>query len=120
MLNILPTIDIGKHQLVGASCQHTCFLSAVCCKCCEKSVSCLKCNVCDRVVRLNLDFGITLNLVHMHAGASGDELCACPRSNKYLLEWHTLKEISQIVKTTRHTMKKLLVDERAAVKRASL
>mmetsp|Transcript_39100 Transcript_39100/g.66538 ORF Transcript_39100/g.66538 Transcript_39100/m.66538 type:complete len:574 (+) Transcript_39100:97-1818(+) len=60
-------------QRVCSTCSHTCFLSAVCCSCNEHAVSCPKC--CDY-------------------------LCGCPRTNKYLLEWHSLDEIGEIIGIT--------------------
>ena len=53
-------------QRMCSTCQHTCFLSAVCCNCNEEAVSCPKCT---------------------------DALCGCPRTNKFLLEWHSIDEI---------------------------
>ena len=61
-------------QRVCATCQHTCFLSAVCCNCSESAVSCLRC--CDF-------------------------LCGCPRTNKFLLEWHSNEEINEVVQSCR-------------------
>ena len=60
-------------QRMCATCQHTCFLSAVCCNCSERAVSCPKC--CDF-------------------------MCGCPRTNKFLLEWHTNEEIAKVVADT--------------------
>jgi len=61
-------------QRICGTCQHTCFLSAVCCSCSEHKVSCPKC--CDF-------------------------MCGCPRKNKYVLEWHCISEIKRVVELTR-------------------
>ena len=57
-------------QRMCSTCQHTCFLSAVCCNCSEQAVSCPKCT---------------------------DQLCGCPRTNKFLLEWHSIQEIKDTI-----------------------
>mmetsp|Transcript_36608 Transcript_36608/g.47271 ORF Transcript_36608/g.47271 Transcript_36608/m.47271 type:complete len:663 (-) Transcript_36608:454-2442(-) len=62
-------------QRICGTCQHTCFLSAICCHCSELEVSCLKC--CDW-------------------------MCRCPRSNKFLLEWHTIEEINDVINKTKN------------------
>jgi len=57
-------------QRICSVCQHTCFLSAVCCNCSEMATSCLRC--CDH-------------------------LCGCPRTNKFILEWHSNEEIQDCI-----------------------
>lgn len=66
-------------QRMCHTCQHTCFLSAVCCNCSEQAVSCPKC--CDF-------------------------MCGCPRTNKFLLEWHTATEVEEVVAMTRAHIEK--------------
>ena len=73
-------------QRVCATCQHTCFLSAVCCNCSEFAVSCPRC--CDF-------------------------LCGCPRTNKFLLEWHSNEEIDEVVRSTRVHIAKVEATEAA-------
>ena len=62
-------------QRMCSTCQHTCFLSAVCCDCNEEAVSCPKCT---------------------------DSLCGCPRTNKFLLEWHSIDEIKATIQKVEH------------------
>uniref|UniRef100_A0A7S2BGH3 JmjC domain-containing protein n=1 Tax=Octactis speculum TaxID=3111310 RepID=A0A7S2BGH3_9STRA len=61
-------------QRMCSSCQHTCFLSAVCCSCSERDVACLRC--CD-------------------------VMCGCPRTNKFILEWHSVSEIQDVIQKVR-------------------
>jgi len=67
-------------QRMCHTCQHTCFLSAVCCNCSEQAVSCPRC--CDF-------------------------MCGCPRTNKFMLEWHTVAEVEAVVALTREHILKI-------------
>jgi hypothetical protein len=78
-------------QRICGTCQHTCFLSAVCCHCSELDVSCLKC--CDF-------------------------MCGCPRTNKFLLEWHSIAEIENVVQKARDHLKSLRQQQTASSKQA--
>jgi len=80
-------------QRVCSTCQHTCFLSAVCCNCSEQAVSCPKCT---------------------------DSLCGCPRTNKFLLEWHSIDEIAgTILKVENHIATALAREEAQAQSQAA-
>lgn len=74
-------------QRVCYHCQHTCFLSAVCCNCSDQAVSCLRC--CDA-------------------------LCGCPRDNKFILEWHSIEDIAHVLSQIRAYENHLRLARRAA------
>uniref|UniRef100_A0A7S2SRM7 JmjC domain-containing protein n=1 Tax=Rhizochromulina marina TaxID=1034831 RepID=A0A7S2SRM7_9STRA len=68
---ISDTLAQYDDNRICSVCQHTCFLSAVCCNCSEMATSCLRC--CDF-------------------------LCGCPRANKFILEWHSTEEIEDTIR----------------------